>query len=316
MSSQVPVLTPETALIPPTPIKNLCCLLQRGKESASGCYGSITDTSREFNLYAQRCHSKTNIAVHLRKILEEQKRCTWRFDYPERVKVALALSYSVFHHYNTPWLTKIITTDHVRLFREEPTQNMSTSNYLGQATVEKTVTNPAGECNLEFYVSNCRAVFRDRQTNHLDTLVARIPPNTNYPRQHCRRAGDHGRDRPRLEKQERASELSEGRHVLTNGGPNYAAAARWCLNSFLKGASLEDENFCREFHGEVVERLETVFLGCTDLVNNIVYYFYPKAFAGPFMQRYELMRPLVGSVNASMYASLDHRGTSGRIRQL
>lgn len=124
ISSQTPALEPGKPLIPSTPIKNLCRLLQKGKGTPSYCYGSISDTSRKFNLYAQHCHPETSIAVRLRRVLEEQKHYTRPFDYPERLKVALALSYSVFHHYNTPWLAKIMTVDDVLFFREERTQNM------------------------------------------------------------------------------------------------------------------------------------------------------------------------------------------------
>lgn len=257
--SQVPALQSGKSLVPPTPIKNLCRLLQKGKAATSDCYGSITDHSRKFNLYTQRCHPETSTAVQLRKILEEQKRCTQRFDYPERLKVALALSYSVFHHYNTPWLAKVITADDVLFFREESAQNLCTSNYLDKPLLTKQLSNRRAKEALASPNHTAEPnVVATRRINwtllSLGFLLIQIIMGSTIDDLEITSEIDLD---CLLEKQAKASELSEGRHVLTNGGPNYAAAAQWCLNNFLNGASLEDENFCQEFHGEVIERLET-----------------------------------------------------------
>lgn len=259
ISSQVPALQSGKSLIPPTPIKNLCRLLQKGKGATCDCYGSITDTSRKFNLYAQRCHPETSTAVQLRKVLEEQKRCTQRFDYPERLKVALALSYSVFHHYNTPWLAKVITADDVLFFREESAQNLCPSNYLDKPLLTKQLsTRPAKMASASTYHTAEPNFVITRRINwtllSLGFLLIQIIMGSTVDDLEI--TSEIGLD-CLLEKQAKASELSEGRLVLTNGGPNYAAAAQWCLKNFLNGASLEDENFCNEFHGEVIERLET-----------------------------------------------------------
>lgn len=258
ISSRLPALAPGKPLTPPTPISNLCSLLQKGKGATCDCYGSITDTSRKFNLYAQRCHPETSIAVQLRRVLEEQKRCTRRFDYPERLKVALALSYSVFHHYNTPWLAKIITTDDVLFFREESTQTCA-SGYLDRPLLAKQLpsrlasgTSVSARATAEPYLVTARRI--NWTLLSLGFLLIQIIMGSTVEELEITSETDLDR---LLEKQAKASELSEGRYVLINGGPNYAAAAKWCLDNFLNGASLDDENFCREFHGEVIDRLET-----------------------------------------------------------
>lgn len=256
ISSQVPVLQSGKSLIRPAPIKNLCRLLQNGKEATCDCYGSITDTSRKVNLYAQNCHPETSTVVQLRKVLEEKKRCTQAFEYPERLKVALALSYSVFHHYNTPWLAKIITADDVLFFREETTQAICTSNYLDKLLLAKQL--PARPVLASACLTTEPNFVTTRRINwtllSLGFLLVQIIMGSTIDELEVTSEADLD---CLLEKQKKASELCGGRYVLTNGEPNCAAAAQWCLKNFLNGASLEDENFCQEFHGEVIERLET-----------------------------------------------------------
>ncbi|KAH8775529.1 hypothetical protein F5883DRAFT_546234 [Diaporthe sp. PMI_573] len=258
--SQLPASKSGTPLVPPIPIKSLCRLLQKGKKTTTECYGSISDTSRKFNLFAQRCYPETFIAVQLRKVLEEQEHCsTPVFNYPERLKVALALSYSVFHHYNTPWLAKLMTADDVLLFRERSAQNTYVPGYLDKPLLTKQLsTRAAGACATSTSTC-CTADFvTTRRINwtllSLGFLLVQIIMGSTVDELEI--TSDTDLD-DLLEKQAKASEISEGRYVLTNGGPNYAAAAQWCLNNFLNGASLEDEDFCREFHGEVIDRLET-----------------------------------------------------------
>lgn len=259
ISSQLPASKSALSLVSPTPIKNLCNILQADGEPACDCYGTITDASRKFNLYAKRCHPHKYIAVQLRKVLEEQKLCTRRFDYPERLKVALALSYSVFHHYNTPWLSKVITADDVLFFREEPIQNMCASNYLEKPLLTKQLpTRLASTASAPIYHTADPNLVTTRRINwtllSLGFLLIQIILGSTVDDLDITMEIDL---ECLLEKQAKASELSGGRHVLTNGGPNYAAAAQWCLNNFLNGASLDDEAFCHEFHGEVIDRLET-----------------------------------------------------------
>lgn len=259
VSSQLPVLKSAISLVSPTPIRNLCHILQADREPACDCYGSITDASRKFNLYAKRCHPQAYIAVQLRRVLEERKHFTQRFDYPERLKVALALSYSVLHHYNTPWLSKVITADDILFFREDPVQNTCSSNYLGKPLLTRQLpTQLASTASGSSYHTVDPNLVTTRQINwtllSLGFLLIQVILGSTVDDLEITSEVDL---ECLLDKQAKASELSKGRHVLTNGGPNYAAAAQWCLNSFLNGASLDDEAFCQEFHGEVIDRLET-----------------------------------------------------------
>lgn len=57
---RISVLAHESPPMKPAPIKNLCRILQKGKRTAFDCFGSITDMSRKFNLYAQDCHPENS----------------------------------------------------------------------------------------------------------------------------------------------------------------------------------------------------------------------------------------------------------------
>lgn len=255
ISSQLPVHTSKSPLVPSNTITNLCRLLQKGKGAISDCYGSITDTSRKFNLYAQRCHPETSIAVQLRKILEEDNQV---FDYPERLKVALLLSYSVFHHYNTPWLAKIITVDDILFFRQQSTKDIHASDFLDKPLLTKqlltnqvSTTSASTYCTAKPHSSNSRRI--NWTLLSLAFLLIQIIMGSTVKDLDITSEMDFD---CLLSKQEVASKLCEGRLMLMHGGLNYTAAARWCLKNFLNGASLEDEKFCHEFHAEVIDRLE------------------------------------------------------------
>lgn len=255
ISSQFPAFTSKSPLVPSNPITNLCRLLQKGKGAISDCYGSITDKSRKFNLYAQRCHPETSIAVQLRKILEEENQL---FDYPERLKVALLLSYSVFHHYNTPWLAKIITVDDVLFFRQQSTKNIHTSDFLDKPLLTKQLlTNKVSTTSASTYCAAKPHSSNTRRINwtllSLGFLLIQIIMGSTVKDLDITSEMDFD---CLLSKQEVASKLCEGRLMLMHGGLNYTEAARWCLKNFLNGASLEDEKFCHEFHAEVIDRLE------------------------------------------------------------
>ena len=57
-----------------------------------------------------------------------------------------------------------------------------------------------------------------------------------------------------LEKHEAASRLSG--EVTTSGGLNFATAVRWCLDTVLEVATLENDGFCQNFYGAVVAKLQ------------------------------------------------------------
>lgn len=58
-----------------------------------------------------------------------------------------------------------------------------------------------------------------------------------------------------LEKQTIASDMA--RLVLQNGGINYEAAVKWCLENFLSSANLDNAELAQQFYDAVTCRLET-----------------------------------------------------------
>lgn len=98
-------------------VSNLCQVIPRWRKGpAVPCYGYVTDIHRKFGLYPQENQLESGTAVTLRQLLEGNMLDS-RVGYVGKLKIALAISTSILHLYNTAWLTKMITLDDVLLFR-------------------------------------------------------------------------------------------------------------------------------------------------------------------------------------------------------
>ncbi|KAJ0104411.1 uncharacterized protein J7T55_010875 [Diaporthe amygdali] len=131
-SSKAPLnssTTPVThAALPRAHITDLCQILRKGKCLSSQCYGFINGKSNQFDLYHQDGPLSCCSTITLRQILEGKDKNINNLGYPERLKLALTLSFSVLHLYNTPWLSKIVTLDDIVFFRGEDTLGYSDSS--------------------------------------------------------------------------------------------------------------------------------------------------------------------------------------------
>lgn len=184
-----PFSTYQIPPILPNPITNLCQLLQKGKGPASDCYGFIVDASRKFNLYTQDGQLENCTTVNLGEVLEEREQGPRRIEYPETLKVALALSSSVLHYYNTPWLEKVVTTEHIAFLCEEKAPSIK-MYYLDRPFFSKATVGVFIMCVFDICY---QATFSNHQASQLDTLIARLSPDTNYPREAYRRSTNHRR---------------------------------------------------------------------------------------------------------------------------
>lgn len=255
-SSLQPPSTCRSIPFPSNPIRNLCQLLQKGKGPASDCYGFIADTSRKFNLHTEDGQLEDYTTVNLRERLEGRKQGPRRFEYPETLKVALALSFSVLHYYNTPWLAKIVTTEHVAFLCEEKAPDAS-ADYMDRPFLAKQMFSSSA-CASSIGPTKQPSPTTTRPVNltllSLGFLLIQIILGRTVEDLQIKDDADM---KYFLEKQATASQLNGSGEMLINGGPNYAAAVQWCLDNFFNGASFEDEAFCYEFYGEVIARLET-----------------------------------------------------------
>lgn len=174
-----------------------------------------------------------------------------KINYIERLKLALALSYSVLHLYKTPWLAKTLDPKDIVFLREQQQASSKAACYFDRPFLAKTLssTTPGAARVQQKQVENRPMDFTilslgilliqiivGRQISDLD-----VTPDMRF--------------QSVLSKKELASEYIAS--VMENGGMNYADAVQWCLGSIFSVACLDDEKFSQDFYTAVIIKLES-----------------------------------------------------------
>ncbi|KAH7121454.1 hypothetical protein EDB81DRAFT_666170 [Dactylonectria macrodidyma] len=250
--SQSLIIPPsQTSTNEPPALSNLCqAVFKRQKEPAVDYYGYITDIERKFGLYPGQDELDYCKAVTLRQVLAGEEPDLPRFDYPEKLRVALTLCASILHLHSTPWLARILTLDDVVFLREDgplpPHADSLYRPYLIKILRESDSSTPAFQ--------KCKSLNTPRPMNlamlALGALLIQVIIGK----------PDHeleitATDMPSiLSKSQAGNRL--GDQILESGGINYADAVKWCLKSLFGTAGLDNDTFCQNFYVEVVARLE------------------------------------------------------------
>ncbi|KAK2604305.1 hypothetical protein N8I77_007248 [Diaporthe amygdali] len=226
---------------------------EKGKyktSATSDCFGDISCNSRRFNLYHQDCQPDHLSAISLSTILEIQGNGgDLTFNYTERLKLALAVSYSVLHLYKTPWLAKTVTPQDIVFLREQQQPSPNAASYLGRPFLAKTP--PSSTSASQFQSTQAEGRPIDLTILSLGLLLIQIMIGRQIsdlaltPDMHIKST---------LSKKEIASKYIAS--VVESGGMNYAGAVQWCLGSILSVACLDDEKFAQDFYNAVIMRLE------------------------------------------------------------
>ncbi|XEV01668.1 hypothetical protein FSHL1_006955 [Fusarium sambucinum] len=246
----------------PTPVKNpsvvtsdLCKVLAtwntKQKALAAECCGYIEDTSLRFGVYPQHDDGEFKTAVTLRQIiLNGQKNELPPFNHVEKLRVALAVSISLLHLYDTPWLLRTLSLDDIVFFRgaQDRTQCQPP---LGPFLAKSSIREPAAA-----YPSNAVRGYRVPMNPlmlSLGALLVQLMLGYVVPELDLTSTSEITLDKL-LEKHQAGERLKA--ETLQAGGANYMAAVNWCLGSVLSTAGLGSMDFSQGFHEEVVIRLE------------------------------------------------------------
>lgn len=238
----------------PSAITDLCHTLRKGKYKTStttDCFGDISCKSSTFSLYHQDCEPDHLSTINLGMILEDQAAAVslMTFNYTERLKLALSLSYSVLHLYKTPWLAKTVTPEDIVFLREQQQASTNTTYHLSRPFLAKTLADSApGPAQIK---TQAEGRPMDFTILSLGLLLIQII----IGRQISDLALDPDmRMKSTLSKKEIA--LKYIASVIESGGINYADAVQWCLRSILSVACLDDDKFAQDFYDAVITRLE------------------------------------------------------------
>ena len=127
---------------------DLChTIKKKGKHktpATTGCFGSISCKSRRFNLYHQDCRPDHVSTVYLSTILDDREHGGGliKFNYVERPKLTLSLSYSVLHLHKTPWLANTVGPEDITFLGEQQQVPRKAACLPGRPFLAKTL--PSG----------------------------------------------------------------------------------------------------------------------------------------------------------------------------
>jgi hypothetical protein len=238
----------------PREISELCrAIVRNPKAVAVDCYGYVTDAEHKFELRPPESPpTSARTAVTLRQILtREGSNPSWPpFEYPDKLRVAVALAVSILHLYKTPWLPRIVTLDDVLfLLEEDGTQGPITGGHSAYHY------RPFVVRHLKEQRSHPKPQEGPRPVNLtvlslgmllIQLIISRVVDELDI-------SGSTDMESI-LAKHEAGSRLSG--EVTTSGGLNFATAVRWCLDTVLEVATLENDAFCQSFYGAVVAKLQ------------------------------------------------------------
>ncbi|KAJ4181985.1 hypothetical protein NW755_010673 [Fusarium falciforme] len=248
--------------LPPVLKSDLCQVIftwhEEPREPTTERCGYIADPHRTFGLYPQHRHPESSSAITLRQMLEGKNLEFQELGLLEKLRIALAISMSILHLYDTPWLAGILTLDDIVFLRESqkatshpdsPLKPFMAKNFVRtseaaapvEAPPQTKPRKPSKTMNLT--VLSLGAML-------IQVMIGQAVPALDM-------AADSNMDlNAMLEKHEAGGKFSD--EVLQNGGWNYMAAVKWCLEteSVLGIMGLENEDFCQRFYEAVVARLE------------------------------------------------------------
>ncbi|KAK5652641.1 hypothetical protein OQA88_10234 [Cercophora sp. LCS_1] len=235
-----------------TTVSSLCqTIFTNTKSTVVDLYGYIADTERKFELRPppQNPPDSRNI-ITLRALLGEKNATLPPFDYPQKLKVAVALSVSILHLFGTPWISSVVTLDDVLFFHDSAQPPDPNSNCTYQPfVIQELRAQAASQCNPR--TKHCIPRPVNLAVLSLGALLIQVIVGRVVGTLDMTENMDMG---DIASKHKAGTQLSS--EVLENGGDKYDAVVKWCLGKALGVAGLDNEAFCQEFYGAVVAKLK------------------------------------------------------------
>ncbi|KAK4455367.1 hypothetical protein QBC34DRAFT_489656 [Podospora aff. communis PSN243] len=259
-STQTLVEPAKTFTLSPSPpehpteetVSNLCqTIFTNGKGLAADRYGYVADAERRFELRPPpQSPSDSRHVVTLRTLLNEKNGTLPPFDYPQKLKVAIALSVNILHLFSTPWFSNVVTLDDILFFHEGFPQPPSPDH---ESTYQPFVIQKL----------HAEATKRHRRLNRniprpvnlpvlsLGALLVQVITGRVIDALDMSDCMDMSSI---LSKYDVGAQLSS--EVLEKGGIQYDSVVKWCLRSVLEVGGFESDKFCQDFYGAVVAKLK------------------------------------------------------------
>ncbi|KAI1662741.1 hypothetical protein F4813DRAFT_9406 [Daldinia decipiens] len=247
-------------ILPTTPsspkrVINLCKAIQISNKQAVSCFGYVLHSERKFELYPSSSPSFQR-KVTLRQIVDISKKGLPPFEYPDKIKAALALSISILHLYDTPWLENMVTLDDIVFFYDDCIEySHHDSPYRPH------IMKSYGSGNFPLTTQKVKSPNSRKPMNliifSLGVLLTQLIIGKAIKGLDVEDNMDVKSVSP---KRKIGSRLTNG--ILENGGTRYLAVVNWCFENVHNEADLRNDNFCQEFFEAVVTQLED----CVDLL--------------------------------------------------
>ncbi|KAK0625883.1 hypothetical protein B0T14DRAFT_599378 [Immersiella caudata] len=233
-------------------VSKLCQTIFKNEKGVTpNRYSYITDAGWKFGLRPPpQSPSESRHVVTLRTLLNEKNATLPPFDYPQKLKVAIALSVNILHLFNTPWVSNVVTLDDILFFHDgfpQPPSPDQESTY--QPFVIQTLHAKATAKQRRLSYSTPRPV--NLAVLSLGALLAQVITGRVIDNLDMTDSMDMNSI---LSKYDAGAQLSS--EVLEKGGIQYDSVVKWCLRSVLEVGGLENDKFCQDFYGAVVAKLK------------------------------------------------------------
>ncbi|GAB1315508.1 hypothetical protein MFIFM68171_05718 [Madurella fahalii] len=235
-----------------TNISSLCQIVfSSGKAPALDRYGYIADAERRFELRPSQGQYESRTAVTLRTLLSDKNTNLPPFDYQQKLRVALALSANMLHLFSTPWLSRVVTLDDVLFLYEDtitfpgPSKESVYQPFVIKS-LHPTTTSQRENIGSQDMPRPVNLTALSLAALLIQVIIGRVVDALDMT--------DNMDMSTVLSKYEAGKRLSS--EVLENGGLHYETVVKWCLDSVLGVAGLENDDYCQKFYGAVVAKLE------------------------------------------------------------
>lgn len=235
-------------------IEELCGVFAgKNKTLRKGCFGFVTDNSREFFLSHHTSDSSASVVITLKDILSAGDPRFPELDYTQKVKIAYALSSNILPLITTPWLEKVLNIEDIAFLGDEDPG--ACVYHLDRPFLAKDLagsSNTSGaSCGHQPSLHSAKPrIFTVLSLGLVlvQTMLGRGMEELRVAEQSCMSC--------LLDQRAAASQRAGA--VLAKGGDMYADAVNWCLDNFLSRAHQDDEIFSQQYYDTVVAKLESI----------------------------------------------------------
>ncbi|KAI1477389.1 hypothetical protein F4774DRAFT_195087 [Daldinia eschscholtzii] len=229
---------------------SLCQFLQIHFSRDLPHLGFIQHGGNKFGLHHSLKPLNVQTKVTLRQAIDGGQTNLPPFHYPEKVRIALALSISFLHLYDTPWLAKVVELDDIVFFQTNGSLLPRGYSPYRPFIIKRHTLGDSPRITQKGESSKAQNMVNYNMLS-LGGLLTQLIIGKVVDELAITENMDMSLV---ISKREMLSKLADS--ILEKGGMNYLAVVKWCLDNVHNAANMQNDSFCQDFFEAVVVRLQ------------------------------------------------------------